>query len=276
MATKGYKVLDIFKDLPGKNCKECGHSGCFAMATAAYLEGAPLEECHHLEPEKLAEMKAKLEETLSGGDAKKTPSHVKALEFLKEKTREMNFADMAAKANCLFHKGDPEIISLEFLGNVHEISTEDIVALQGEQPSTWVKVFLYIYITRANGNRPQDRWVAYRELPNTVSKSKSFEDCAQELSDRFTGKTDKLVEAAKRLGGTKAEFGSADLVYRFKALPKVDLLLLYWEGNEEFGARAAMLLDGGVLDYLDQEAIVFMAEAFVKRLCGESMAGLVA
>ena len=88
--------------------------------------------------------------------------------------------------------------------------------------------------------------------------------------------TEALKEAALSLGATEAEFGSADLCYRFKALPKVDLLLLYWEGGEEFGARAAMLLDGGVLDYLDQEAIVFMAEAFVKRLCGESLGGLVA
>lgn len=249
------------------------------MATAAYLEGASLDKCAHLDPEKLAEMNAKLAVTLSAGAGKKTPSHVKALEFLQEKMRETSFADMAKNSAAHHHPATakrPEALSLDFLGALHEITSDDIIALEGEAPTTWVKVFLYIYVTRANGNRPQDNWVSYRELPNTVSKSKSFEDCATELSERFTDKADALKGAAERLGGTPAEFGSSDLCYRFKLLPKVDLLLLFWEGNEEFGARAAMLLDGGVLDYLDQEAIVFMAEAFVKRLCGESLGGLVA
>lgn len=275
-----YKVLDIFKDLPGKNCKECGRSGCFAHATAVFLDGAPISDCVHLSKEKADEMTAKLQETLNAGGAKKPPSHVKALEFLKDKISNMDLKEIAGKTGALHHpakaSGAPELLSLEFLGAVHEITAEDIIALEGEQPTTWVKVFLYIYATRGNGNPPQNKWIAFRELPNAVSKSKSFEDCAQELSERFTGKTEKLVAAAKKLGAKEDNFGSADHCLCFKLLPKVDLLLLFWEGGEEFDARAAMLLDRGILDYLDQEAIVFMAEAFVKRLCGESLEGLVA
>ena len=146
----------------------------------------------------------------------------------------------------------------------------------GVEPTIWVKIFLLIYLTRASGRSPAGEWVAYRELPNTVSKSKSFEACAARIAVQFEGDPAGLERAAASLGGEPYRFGSADRCFCFPALPRVPLLLLFRDREEEFPARVSLLLDRQILDYLDQEAIVFLAEAFASRLLGKDLDGVVA
>lgn len=271
----GYKVLDILKELPGTNCRDCGKASCFAFATGVYLDGLPLSGCVHLSPEKLADMERKLREARGAGEGKKEASHVQALNFLLGKVREMSFSRMAENSGAEYRPGPPETLSVSFLGQEHLITADEITAPEGEPPSVWVKVFLYIYVTRANCAPPQGKWVAYRELPNTVSKTKTFEKTVSEIGEKLGTAPDELERAAVRLGGVPYSFGSADGVWLFKALPRVEILLLYWKGGEEFEPRTTLLLDGGILDYLDQEAIVFLAEAFVKRMTGGKVAEVI-
>lgn len=263
-----YKVLDILKDLPGTNCKDCGKTGCFAFATGVYLDGAPLSGCPHLSPGKLEEMEARLAEGRNRGEGKKEASHVQALVFLKDKIAGMNFAQMAEKSDASFDPGPPETLSVHFLGCRHLITPDEVTALEGEAPSVWVKVFLYIYSTRANGNKAAGRWISFRELPNSVSKAKTFEKVVDGVAAHYADNPEALDDAVRALGGAPTDFGSAERAWLIKALPRVDLLLLFWGKGEEFGARTSLLMDAGILDYLDHEAIVFLAEAFVKRLTG--------
>jgi len=139
----------------------------------------------------------------------------------------------------------------------------------------WVKILLLIYLTRAGGRPPSGSWVSYRDLPNSVSKAKSFEECSARVAGAFGGRLDGLEHAAVRLGGRPVDPGSADRAYVLPALPRVPVLLLFWDGEDEFAARASFLLDGSVLDYLDLEALLFVGEALAGRLLGEGLADLV-
>jgi hypothetical protein len=60
-----------------------------------------------------------------------------------------------------------------------------------------------------------------------------------------------------------------------RVLPRVPVLVLFWPQEEEFPARVSLLLDSSALDYLDQEALVFVAEALAGRLLGGNLSGLV-
>lgn len=270
-----YKVLDILKDLPQTNCRDCGKTGCFAFATGVYLDGAPLSGCPHLTPGKLGEMEKKLAAGRNRGEGKKESSHVQALVFLKDKIAGMAFPEMAGKSGASFDPGPPERLLADFLGHEQSITSEDVTASKGEAPSVWVKVFLYIYVTRANGNGPAGRWISFRELPNSVSKAKTYEKVVDSIATHYSSSPEALDQAAKALGGIPTVFGSAEKAWLIKALPRVDLLLLFWDKGEEFDARTSLLFDAGILDYLDHEAIVFLAEAFAKRIKGESMGDVI-
>lgn len=268
-----YKVLDIFKDLPRTNCGICGKGSCFAFASIVYLEGVPLSLCTPLAPETLAQMEAKLEAGRAQGEGRRPESSEQALRALLAKLSAAEFPLLAERSGCSYRAGPPETLDVDFLGVPHRITLTDVAAVSGPAPTVWVKIFLLIYATRATGAAPAGQWISYRELPNSTSKSKSFEDNAARLARAFEGKLGELDRRAAAEGGQPADFGSADRAWIFPALPRVSLLLLFWDRQEDFEARASFLVDRQILDYLDQEAIVFLAEAFVERFLGGSALG---
>jgi hypothetical protein len=270
-----YKVIDIYKDLPRTNCGDCGKGSCFAFASAVYLEAFPLNECPHLAGERLPAMEARLEEGLAAGEGRRPASSEQALRALLAGLADMDLAVQAGRCGGAYVDEPEEGVRLPFLDGRYLVTRRDVVALAGEAPTVWVKVFLLIYLTRAGGRPETGSWVAYRDLPNTLSKASSFEACAQEIADAFADDGESLDRAVRSLGGVPSGVVAADGVYRLPALPRVGVLLLFWDREEEFSARVSLLLDRNVLDYLDQEALVFLAEALEHRLRGRGLAELV-
>jgi Domain of unknown function (DUF3786)/Putative Fe-S cluster len=271
-----YKVIDIYKDLPKTNCNECGKPGCFAFATSVFLESTPLSACPYLEPETLAVMEMQLgaERGETAGEPKEKGEQ--ALGFLLGEIEKRSLIELAESCGATYSEGPPEALTLDFLARPYQLTGKNITVLdEGEEPTVWVKILLYIYATRASGGSASGMWVAFRELPNTASKAKSFEECCDKLAASFSGKLDELDRACESIGAKPETHESADRAYTIRALPKVSMQLLFWDEDEDFPARSALLLDSGVLDYLDHEAIVFSTEALVNRLLGESYEELV-
>ncbi len=266
-----YKVLDIYADLPKTNCGECRKKACYPFAVGVFLEGLKLSECPHLDDEKRQEMQKRLNEEKGIGGSGKAAASEKALEFLLEKLKTSDFKLLARRCGGEWIDEPSEAIRLPFLGRNYRIEREDVRAEEGEQPSVFIKILLMIYATRSSDAEVLDKWTAFRELPNSTSKAKSFEDNAGRIAGLFGEDLDGLDEAVLRWGGLPASESSADRAYRFQALPKVELLLLFWKGDEDFEARTSILLNANVLDFLDQEAITFLSEALVNALMGEDI-----
>ncbi len=266
-----YKVIDIFNDLPKTNCGECHMPGCFQFATAVYIQGVPLAKCPYLLADKLQEMNKKLEEQMGKESGRKKRKDEQAIDFLMNKLAEADFAELAKKSGSKYIPGPPQAIELHFLNNLFNIQNDQVTALSGEPPSIWIKTLLLIYLTRAQGAIPKGRWAAFRELPNSAGKSKSFDRRCQELADDFNGRAHDLKRACENLGGVKSKQKSTDVAYEFEALPRVKLLLLFFDGEDGFEPSLSVLLDADVLDYLDQEATLFLLEAFSNRLRNKSL-----
>jgi hypothetical protein len=281
-----YKVIDIYKDLPRTNCGECGKGSCFAFATAAFLEGQPLNDCAPLDPEQRAGMQARLDADRSTGAEHRGPSAEQALRSLLEVMRSTDLATQAAQSGGAYVTEPEEGVRLPFLDAEYLATRRDLLTLRGDPAPTQVKILVFIYLTRAHGDPISGVWVSYRDLANTVSKSKSYDACTERLAaglagiaadadpdaDADLGRLDELVAP---LGGARVASDSADVAYLLPALPRVPLLLLFWRADEEFAARASLLVDRDVLGYLDQEATLFLAEAVTARLLGEDLADLV-
>ncbi len=267
----GYKVVDIYKDLPQKaGCADCGKPGCFAFATGVYLEGHAVAECPLLTDEQRTAMETKLGR--SGTETVKAEAVEQAAEFLFEKLAEGDLEQMAARASTPFDastgRAQVPLLGSSYtvqLGAVKPASSSD----DEEEPNIWVKVLTLLYLTTATGDEPQGEWIAYRQLPNTVAKTKTYDKEVDRIAAAFKGRLGDLETAASSLGGVTVDDESADLAIRFDALPRVPMLLLFWDGDEDFDARSSLLLDSGVLSYLDQESLVFLAQTLICRLLDE-------
>ena len=220
-------------------------------------------------------MAEKLREAHGAGEGPKPKNSIQALDLLLGELAGADFPALAIKSGAEYLEGPPEALRIDFLGDPHLVRRDEVVAETGEPPSIWVKVFLMYYALHSTGATPSGQWKAFRDLPNTVSKYKSFEHSAERLAEAFAGRRSDLAAAARQLGGEAVDGESADLAYIFQTLPRVRLMLLFWDGDEDFAARASILVDAGILDYLDRETTCFLAEAFANRLMGKSTADIV-
>ncbi len=262
-----YKVIDIYKDLPKRaGCSECGKPGCFAFATAVHLEGASLAACPYLEAEQRAAMDEKIAAARRAGEGPREVPEAQAARMLQDEVTEADLPKLARRAAVEHVSSPTESLKVRFLGREYLIGRDDVEAADGGPLDVWIKVMLLMYVTRATGAEPVGEWVAFRDLPNTLSKTSSFEKWIDRIAPSYSGELERLADVASELDGEVVVESSADLALRFRVLPRVAARLLLWEADEDFPARSSLLLDRGVLEYLDQEALTFLAEALTRAL----------
>ena len=133
-------------------------------------------------------------------------------------------------------------------------------------------MFILNHIAQGGKVKPTGNWKGLVEFPNTVSKIKSMKSHVEKpLIEAFQGKVGRLVEAAAGLGGLDktAEAGSADAAFYFQALPRIPLMLMFWDAEpaDGFEAEARLLFDETITEHLDIESIMFLSERLRQLLC---------
>ena len=119
---------------------------------------------------------------------------------------------------------------------------------------------------------PTGKWKGFVEFPNTVSKIKSMKEHVEKpLIKRFKAKSNELLTAAEQLGGDDMtdEIRSADLALLFRPLPRIPVMLMFWDEDldDDFDAEVKLLFDESILDHLDIESIMFLSERLTQLLC---------
>lgn len=266
-------VVDLYRDiLPKTNCKECGHSTCLAFASMVVADQLPLENCPHLSPEVIESCREKLEEQYASGKWTKRDMAEDALKWAKEKAASMKISDLPERIGGELETDGKLRLKLPYFNSVIYISDEGVTNAEGESLGRWEQVFVYIHMAQGGKNFPSGKWKGFQEFPNTVSKVKSMRSHVEDpLAKRFGGKPDELKAAALELGADdrSAENPSADAAFLFHPLPKVPVMLCFWDEEEDFEAKVKLLFDETVTEHLDIESILFLSERLVQLLCGE-------
>ncbi len=261
-------VLEVLKKLPRTNCGDCGQQTCLAFATQVIKEGEDLEKCPHLTAAGLGEaVKAQQQ----AGVGRRRESLAISLEVLQAKVAPLDFAALAEGLGATYGEeaGRP-YLSLAYFGYCLQVFKDELRYPPGALADPWDAILLYNYIASQSREPVTGRWIAYNSLPNSVSKAKTLARLERELADHFAGKTAELRERVAQLGGETVTVGGedADLQAVFLPLPRVPVLLLFWdeEAEEGFAAQAHFLFDSSVTAYLDLEAILFLVEHLMERL----------
>jgi hypothetical protein len=128
-----------------------------------------------------------------------------------------------------------------------------------------VVIVLLHYLLTADGTRPADRWVAFRELPDGLFYAQAFAGHAEGLlAQRYGADPDAFRRACGALGGVPLDL--ADASFRFQALPRLAVAVLLWRGDEEFPGQARILFDGMAGHYLPTEDLSGIGDWLAHRL----------
>ena len=267
-------VVDLYRDvLPRTNCGDCGFPTCLAFAGMVVAEKHPLDGCPHLDPEVVARCNRELGVQYAAGKWTRRDLAEDALVWARERSASMEIADLPPRiGGTLITVAGTRRLKLPYFNDYLLIGNGDITRPDGGEPTRWEKVFVYNHMAQGGRRMPTGRWKGFEELPNTVSKVKTMAGQVENpLIAHFKGRREALQTAAARIGGrdVTGRENSADAAFCFHPLPRVPVMLLFWDEDpvDGFGATVKLLFDETVTEHLDIESIVFMSER-LRQLLG--------
>jgi len=169
--------------------------------------------------------------------------------------------DVAACAVPLGIQAEGQDALIPFFRQSYRVSPQGVLDPSGQQPTHAVSVVLCKYLLLCPPMKPQgDEWVSFKDFKDAAPFVGGFvNNTERAILKKFPGRLPALKEACLHVGGLPVDMGlSYDLSLRFEALPKVPLLLLFNDEDEEFQSQCALLLQRKAEKYLDMECLAML------------------
>ncbi len=271
-------VVDLYKKiLPKTNCGDCGYPTCLAFAGMVVSEQLALKKCPHIDPELLESAQAELNDQYADGKWTKKDMAADALNWAKERATSMTIEDLPERIGGQV-KSDTQgsYLELPYFNGVIFIRPNRITNKDGADLNRWEQVFIYNHMAQGGWAMPTGNWKGLEAIPNTISKMKSMKAHVEApLLERFTGKPEALAKAAVAIGGRDQQttFPTADVAVALFPLPRIPVMLLFWDTDEADGleAEVKLLFDETIEEHLDVESIMFLSERIRQLLRDDEM-----
>lgn len=136
----------------------------------------------------------------------------------------------------------------------------------GEQPlSAFDQALLLYYLTTADGEPLSEQWIGFSDLPEGRFYNQAFQGyTGQELGRAFRDERSAFEGAAQGLGGVRRSLGDAG--FAFQALPRAPMLVVYWQGDEDFPSTYQVLFNAAASHYLPTDAYAILGSTLTRRL----------
>jgi len=178
---------------------------------------------------------------------------------------------MAQAAGAVFGaSGEEDTLTVAFMGRSVGFTWPGLEFEAGASvlPDHVLALVLY-YLARSDGTPPTGRPISFAELPDGRFYVQAFRGyTGAALAREFAEKPEALERAAGSIGGRPAA-GPADRTWRFDALPKVPLWVLWWSGDDEFDARAEVMFDENAAHHLTTDGCAVLGSWLTSTLISE-------
>lgn len=174
---------------------------------------------------------------------------------------------MAANSGCLYDL-DKERFTVPFLHQTYLVTFPDgkvTYSHDNSEAPIITAILLLHYLINASGVDLSQNWISYKELQGGSIYIEPFQHRAIiPFVKKFGGYPQDFALAAEKLGGKKADHG--DVSFIIPVLPRVPLLYILWEGDEEFPPNGTILFDNYANHYLATEDYAFLGGMTVAAL----------
>lgn len=244
------KEIDIYKLLPGKNCKECSAGTCMAFAIRLNKMPSLLDECPYIDEQKRSYLRA----NLNASDWRDN-----LIESLRKEVSQMDFHDIAHDLGALQHEDG---LIIKCTGRDYLIKRDGTILPDTE--NKWIKILLLHYIRLRGKGSFTGKWISFSDIKGGLVKASTFRrDCEAPLKEVFELNPEEAIKVLERLGGKRIEGYPSDIAITIDLLPRVRILILYSKGDEEFPSALKILFDAITPEFLDVESIIFLIEGLV-------------
>lgn len=116
------------------------------------------------------------------------------------------------------------------------------------------------YLAYTKGVKPRGDWINFYQIKDAALYLPVFNKRTVNIIQKRIKTLTQFVDACKRLGGEEVSFTSSGKAYQFFAFPLVPLLLVYYEGDEDFPSELKFMFDSSVIHNLSAEDVVVTAQ----------------
>ena len=151
----------------------------------------------------------------------------------------------------------------------YEVSAEGIAGPSGKKPAHDICVILAKYILRCPDTPPKEgSWVSFRNLRDSGPLTNYFaNEVEHAIASGFSGRLDDIKKASAKIGGYPPTLEvKYDLAVQFDALPRVPVIMLFNDTDEEFPAKCSLLFESRAEKYLDAECIAMVGWQLCRHL----------
>ena len=179
--------------------------------------------------------------------------------------------DFGAIAVTLGVKTDGDSVTVPFFNTPYQVTRHGVLT-PDEDPATFgVGVVLCNYLIQCPDDIPRDdEWYSYKDFKDAAPLVGTFANTVERpIVETFSGRLSELEKAARILGGIEPTITFPyDLNMLIQALPRIPMLLLFNDADDEFPADCKILYEKRTESYLDMECVaiigMLLAE-FLKR-----------
>jgi len=179
--------------------------------------------------------------------------------------RALASTDLAAQAGRAGAEPRPDgKIQLDFLGVRCEINpAARQITCGGKDAPDFRKILILHYLAKAAGTPAHNVEVGFAQIPGAQGYFAPFRGrVIQAIIRAFDGDENAAADAFRQIGAVETKFATRCFIVRL--LPKIDVKVIYWKGDEEMPSEGQIVFDRSVVDYLPVEDIA---------VCCEEMAG---
>ena len=248
LMTQFKNVMEIFNLLDKSNCRKCNEKTCLAFAAAVFQGQKQLDQCPLLESNIITKYE--------GNAAKQTSmerDQDRALEELKNRIATIDLASSAQRLDGVFLN---KKLTLKIFGKDFSVDSQGNF-YSDIHVNPWVTLPVFSYILHSNGNPVSGTWMPFRELKNGKMRAGLFRQmCEIPLKKVADTYTELFRDMILIFNGKKVEkHYEADISLVLHPLPKVPILICYWEPEDGLESSLNLFFDSTVEEHLPIEAV---------------------
>ena len=215
-------AMEIFKILPGTNCRDCGVPSCLAFAAAVFNGDKRLDGCPHLDRAALNLFEIQISESRT---LRREEQHL--LADLRRKVALTDLAVAAEKGDASFNG---KTLKIKMLGKDFHVDTYGNLSSDCHVHG-WVAVPLLDYVISCSGKPISGNWVSMREIKDGAAWAPLFaqrgEKPLKRLADTHTDLFELMIHIFSAKPAPRA-FDS-DIAVILRPLPRIPILICYWK-----------------------------------------------
>ncbi|MFH0914760.1 MAG: DUF3786 domain-containing protein [Chloroflexota bacterium] len=164
--------------------------------------------------------------------------------------------------------GSHKLITVEYLNRSYRVTLPPVEVRLKDSPEEVPltdKILILHHLLHAQGTPLTGKLVSYKELPGGNTYFPNFSARAiRPLVKYFGREPERLLEAARELGGQQVEYGNVAVTV--KGFRRVPITVVLWRGDDEFPPEGNFLFDRTAPDYLSTDDINVLCETIARRL----------